>query len=136
MSQNQVPVRPASRDAVYDVIDGERDYQDAKSEAITPGGASPRPHSVEEFVIYMVDYTREMKAQLTHTWTPDRKAPPEALDTLRKIVARGIACMEQNGARPREWHVPASANISGTVNVTDPASKLGGALRGIAEVRP
>ncbi len=89
------------RKIVYRAIDGEREYQEGRAvEAGTiPGNV--RPHSVEEFVLYMDDYMTELKHQLSRIWTSDRSAPPEALDTLRKVTALGVACMEQNGVKFR-----------------------------------
>lgn len=92
-----------TREEVYKIIDGERDYQDYLA---TKAGTDPdtvRPHSTEEFAIYIDDYLREMKTILSRTWTKDRTAPPEALAALRKITAMGVACMEQHGAPPRNF---------------------------------
>lgn len=90
------------RSEVYDAIDSERDYQNYKAFQNGTAPDEARPHSVEEFVLYMEDYMRELRTQLSRTWTPDRKAPKEALDTLRKVVALGVAAMEQHGAPRRE----------------------------------
>lgn len=85
------------RSEIYKVIDGERDYQDIRWNAntTTSGGV----HSVTEFALFMDDYMAQMKHELSRNGNP--KAIDLALDTLRKIVAMGIACMEQNGVRPR-----------------------------------
>ena len=91
----------ATRKEVYDAIDSERNYQERRAvEAGTVPG-TVRPHSVEEFVVYMDDYMRELKTQLSRTWTSDRSVPPEALNTLRKVVTLGVAAMEQHGAPKR-----------------------------------
>ncbi len=92
-----------SRTEVYSAIDSERDYQQWLCEkASTPHG-EVRPHSTEEFVLYMDDYLTELKHQLSRTWTPDRKPTVEMLDTLRKVVTLGVACMEQHGAPLRKF---------------------------------
>lgn len=85
-----------TRQQVYASLDSERDYQEglAKKAGTVEG---VRPHSVEEFTLYIDDYVTELKHQLARTWTPDRQVPA-ALDTLRKITAMGVACMEQHGA--------------------------------------
>lgn len=85
-----------TREQVYDALDSEREYQ--RRRALVAGKPGEAQHSVEEFVLYMDDYMRELKTQLARTWTPDGSAPTAALDTLRKVTALGVACMEQHGA--------------------------------------
>lgn len=91
----------ATRNQVYKAIDSERNYQRYRAEEVSGAGTGEHLHSVEEFVLYMDDYMRELKTQLSRTWTPDGQVP-EALSTLRKITAMGVACMEQHGAPQRE----------------------------------
>lgn len=91
----------ASRKEVYKALDSERAYQRFRAETVSGEGTGEHIHSVEEFVLYMDDYLRELKTQLSRTWTPDGQVPA-ALDTLRKITAMGVACMEQHGAPQRE----------------------------------
>lgn len=87
-----------ARSEVYAAIDSERTYQDEKwnEDTTTTGGK----HSVAEWLVYIDDYLREAKTQAA------RYADPESrelvLNTLRKIVAMGVCCMEQNGAPKRE----------------------------------
>jgi len=88
-----------SRNQVYEALDSERAYQAAK--ALRAGKGGEAVHSPEEFIVYMEDYLREAKTQLSRSWTPDGQVP-EAMDTMRKVVALGVACMEQNGCRTRE----------------------------------
>lgn len=90
-----------TRQEVYSLIDGERDYQDYLAVKSGTELDSVRPHSTEEFVLYMEDYLSECKTILSRTWTKDRVAPPEALAALRKVTTLGVACMEQHGAPPR-----------------------------------
>lgn len=87
----------ATRAEVYAAIDSERNYQDQRWNAstTTSGGL----HTVAEFALFMDDYMTQMKNELSRTASP--KAEELALNTLRKIVAMGVACMEQNGAPPR-----------------------------------
>ena len=95
-------MRPALRENVYLALDSERNYQEMRAKESGTPENEVRPHSVEEFMYYMEDYLRELKTQLSRTWTPDRKAPKEALNTLRKVTALGVAAMEQHGAPRRE----------------------------------
>lgn len=94
-------MKALSRREVYEVIDSERDHQEHLAAQAGTDPGTVRPHSTEEFVLYMGDYLRELQSQLSRTWTKDRKAPLQALATLRKITALGVACMEQHGAPKR-----------------------------------
>lgn len=84
-----------SRIEVYDALDSERDYQDAKGEAVD---GKPHVHELEAYVIYMDDYLTELKHQLSRIWVPGGLPPTEALNTLRKVTALGVAAMEEHGA--------------------------------------
>lgn len=90
-----------TRADVYAALDSEREYQERKAVMAGTVPGEVRPHSVEEFVLYMEDYMHELRHQLSRTWTPDRKATKEMLDTLRKVTALGVAAMEQHGAPRR-----------------------------------
>jgi hypothetical protein len=85
------------RSEVYAAIDSEREYQDRRwnSETTTSGGL----HSLEEWAIYMRSYLREAEEQLSRN--SKQVGDPLALATIRKIVAMGVACMEQHGAPRR-----------------------------------
>lgn len=87
------------RENVYKALDTERAYQDAKGEA---HGGRAHTHELEAYVIYMDDYLTELKHQLSRIWVDDGEAPVEALHTLRKITALGVAAMEEHGAPCRE----------------------------------
>lgn len=89
----------ASRTQVFSVIDGERAYQDSLGVA---NGGEPHRHELESYAIYIDDYLTQMKHQLSRIWCSDGKPPAEALHTLRKITALGVAAMEQHGALVRE----------------------------------
>jgi hypothetical protein len=86
----------ASRAEVYSVIDGERDYQDSLVSTSETDGH----HSYAEFLLYMDDYVQQAKRTASTTWGPNARI--KTLDIIRKIVALGVACMEQNGAVARE----------------------------------
>lgn len=85
-----------SRELVYSVIDRERDYQDSLASTSETGGY----HTVTEFLLYMDDYTQQAKRIAATTWGPD--ATVKTLDVIRKIIALGVACMEQNGVVERQ----------------------------------
>lgn len=86
-----------TRADVYAVLDGERDYQDARwggtLSGERPGDGS---RSVDEFVLYMEGYMREAVHLASHS--ADKNT---TLDVLRKVVALGVACFEQHGVPPR-----------------------------------
>jgi hypothetical protein len=86
-----------TRQDVYAVIDGERDYQDSRWNASTT--PTEGRHSVEEFVLYMEHYLQEARRLLSTQASP--KATHDGLDFVRKVTAMGVACMEQNGVVPR-----------------------------------
>lgn len=83
------------RQDVYFALDTERDYQDSKGVA---SGGEPHRHELESFVLYMDDYMTQLKNQLSRIWVADGLPPMEALHTLRKVTALGVAAMEQHGA--------------------------------------
>lgn len=89
----------ASREEVYAALDSERAYQDTKG---VENGGAPHRHELESYVLYMDDYLRMLKTQLSRIWVSDGKPPLEALNTLRKVTALGVAAMEEHGAPRRE----------------------------------
>ncbi len=88
----------ASRQEVYEAIDSERDYQERRwtPETTTSGGQ----HSIEAWVVYLQDYLTECIHQLSRNGRP--MANDLALDTIRKLAAMCVACMEQHGAPKRD----------------------------------
>lgn len=88
-----------TRTAVYAAIDGEREYQRAMSEVAHGDPSEDCKKTLEQFALYMDDYMRELKTQLSRTWGPDSYVQP--LHTMRKIVAIGVAAMEVHGVLPR-----------------------------------
>lgn len=86
----------ATRRSVFDAIISEREYQQDKF-----GGDGPR--NVGDFILYMEDYLTEARRQATRDpASQGATVSPDTLDTLRKVVALGVACMEQHGAPQRE----------------------------------
>jgi hypothetical protein len=105
---NLPPVRPPNRAVIYDVIDGERDYQDEQWSAtdrdLTPG----------EFIILFEEYVAKARA----AWVK-KHGDRAAVDSFRKLAAIAVRAMEMHGALPREFHVPASAGITGVMEAHD-----------------
>jgi hypothetical protein len=88
-----------SRAEVYAAIDSERDYQQAMAAKAHGDPSNDYTKSLENFALYIDDYVRELKTQLSRTWGPDAYAG--ALATTRKIAALSVAAMEVHGAPSR-----------------------------------
>jgi hypothetical protein len=87
----EIASRSYAREKVYGVIDGERRYQDS----LSPTSETDGHHTVPEFILYMEDYLAEARKHASRVWGPESKRL--ALDTLRKVITMGVACMEENG---------------------------------------
>ena len=88
----------ATREEVYHILDGERDYQDRVwNESTTSTGGK---HTVTEWLLFMQDYLDEARSYVSRH--PEPQGSNQAAHTVRKIAAMGVACMEQNGAPRRE----------------------------------
>ena len=88
----------ATRQEVYAVIDGERNYQDGwKDPTLTD---SQGIHTVQEFLTYIQSYTNE--AIEVGCRRPDRVSVEFGLHALRKIAALAVSAMEQHGVRERD----------------------------------
>lgn len=87
-----------NRADVYAALDSERAYQDTRwnSQTTTSEGL----HSIEEWLIYIENYVDEAKQQVSRN--AKQVGDALAINTIRKITAMGVACMEQNGAPRRE----------------------------------
>lgn len=85
----------ATREKVYEALDSERSYQERLW-----GPAHDRGHSITEFLVYMRDYVEEALHTLSRE--SDASANPKALDSVRKVTALGVACMEVHGAPKRK----------------------------------
>ena len=92
-----------TRQEVYELIDGERKYQD---DLWLPMDESKHDnHSPEEWLLYIEDYTNEAKHILARE--AYGIAESRAMDIMRKIAAMAVCAMEQNGAPPRtEGRIP------------------------------
>jgi hypothetical protein len=74
---------------IYPTLDAERDYQDLK------WGEAGSKKSIENYLVYIQSYLNDATKAITHAETE------QAHHALRKLVALGIACFEDNGILPR-----------------------------------
>ena len=87
-----------NRQAVYHAINTERDYQEALIKEYGPQRDSEefaRNHGVDSYIVFMEDYMRELKEIRARAWGVDEN---RGIDVMRKVVALGVACMEDYGA--------------------------------------
>lgn len=105
MSKVQIPSKKDIRDrakrvrkAVYKAIDGERAYQLRRYGYRTKPGKQlleiQKP--VESYILYMEEHLAEAR-KLVSSCTDDVDARKE----IRKVIALGVCCLEQNGITPR-----------------------------------
>lgn len=78
------------RKEIYNILDGEREYQDWK------WNTANRKKPTECYMLYMKALLDEAIQKISHT-----AGDFEALDILRKVVTLGIACFEDNGVPSR-----------------------------------
>lgn len=88
-----------SRQDVYAVIDGEREYQDQFIETDPSRHDSSLPsHTTGDYIVMLTTYIREAQ----DAWTRNG-GDEKALHSLRKIAAISVHCMEDHGAPKRVW---------------------------------
>jgi hypothetical protein len=80
------------RKEVYKLLDLEREYQNTRP----PAKNDPR-RAIGEWIIYMERHLDEAKRQI---YLLDYDA---ALEQIRKVTALGIACMEHNETKARQF---------------------------------
>ena len=80
------------RQAVYDALNGERDYQDS----MWGGAAHDHQTTVGDFLTYMRVYLNQ--ADMCQT---KMVGSVVALHQVRKVAALAVACMEYNGVHTR-----------------------------------
>jgi hypothetical protein len=85
------------RKQVYELIDGERTYQDNRWNSETT--TSESKHSLEEWFVYIEDYVSEAKRLLSRN--ARQVSDPQAKAIMRKVAAMAVCAMEQHGAPPR-----------------------------------
>lgn len=91
------------RSDVYQHIDGERDYQDAKWGSITD-----HPHELLAWANIMRHYLDKTYSALSnHQHQGANQSQVTA--AIRKTVAVGVAALEQYGCWPREGYEPRAA---------------------------
>ncbi len=103
------------REDVYSTVDGERDYQKRLH------GNDPTP--VNSFILYMEHYLMRART-IASTCTDGNNSSTYAgdtgqssLDSVRKVVALGVACMEQHGAPRRA--LSGCEHVSGPTRCSD-----------------
>jgi hypothetical protein len=89
---------------VYKAIDGEREYQQKWEDAESKG-----KHETGAFILFMEHYLQEarrLESTLENGGNHIQKVhgAEGSLDFVRKVTALGVACMEQNGAPPRDGY--------------------------------
>lgn len=77
------------RTEVYKAIDSERDYQDRR----WPG----HTHSIPDYILFIEDYLAEARHMVSRS-----NNEAAALDTIRKVAALAVICMEEHGAPVRK----------------------------------
>ena len=109
---NALPKSPTKAQVVaFEVLLGEREYQTKTHPD------SPAPTLVD-FSNLLVEYTDKLAVDATVDPTGASSSPADGpLKRLREIAAIALHAMELYGIQPRENHVPASAGITGKVNI-------------------
>ncbi|MBF6650037.1 MULTISPECIES: hypothetical protein [unclassified Methylobacter] len=83
----------SSQEQVFKAIQDERSFQDQKW-----GSIDEHPHEVGSWLTIM----RQLLNDAERAYMGQR-GDIGALDEIRKVVATGVACMEQHGAVPRGY---------------------------------
>lgn len=82
----------STRQEVYKVLDGERDYQDS----YTKDKNYDDNHSTAEHLVLLRTYLSKAEESWCHN-----HGDQEALRQIRKIAGIAVRCMEENGAISR-----------------------------------
>jgi hypothetical protein len=99
--------------SVFEAIASERDYQDRKW-----GTPAEHPHEVGGYLTLMDVHLQRAKA----AWA-GANSDTEALESLRKVLAVGVACAEQHGIRGRSASQPVSQRMRGEGYQRTPSSE-------------
>lgn len=91
-----------TREEVYQLIDGERDYQDNLIANGVFEGGTPTTHSVGAYITMLSHYINKLQ----EAWTT-QKGDQAALDVMRKCAGIAVHCMEDHGAPARSNGVSA-----------------------------
>ncbi len=82
------------RQEVYQVIEGERDYQDSLQ--VQNDWAYNGQPSVTEELVMMEEYLQKARTEWVHN-----KGDEKCLDMMRKVVGIGVRCFENHGVPKR-----------------------------------
>lgn len=85
------------REDIYAVLNKERDYQDKR----WGGNNHDETHNLGDWLIYMQHYMDRARIKYTTSMNTNKST----LDELRKVVAIGIACFEQQGLPERDTKI-------------------------------
>lgn len=86
----------ATRQEVYEAIDGERDYED---ELWPQNGERDNPRlTVGEFLLLIEEYVDKARKD----WTVESRPENATLKGIRKIAGIAVNCMENHGALRRQ----------------------------------
>lgn len=89
-----------SREEVYAILNGERDYQDKIwNEHTTASGGK---HVPSEWLVYIQHYLT--KAIEVASTLPNPESNDLVMENIRKIGAMCVAAMEQNGVSHRKFN--------------------------------
>jgi len=85
------------RTEVYEMIDSERDYQDAKwGDTASSNEPGKGERTIDEFAVYIQGYTNDLIHAASHFGDPSQK-----LEVMRKIAGLCVACGEQHSLPKR-----------------------------------
>jgi hypothetical protein len=96
-----------TRQEVYELIDGERDYQDKRWPHDAPDVGS---HDVGTYILFMKGYVN--KAIETACFSARHE---QCIEHFRKIAALAVRCMEGHGAMPRTVNIQSGVYQSGEI---------------------
>lgn len=85
-----------TRTEAYSILDGERDYQDAKYPTVNGVSASP-----EGFLLVLEELVRLARADVTQGKLPPLGDGSAIMGHIRKIGATAVRAIEQYGAPRR-----------------------------------
>lgn len=87
----------ATREEVYEALDSERVYQNARwGDTASSGRPGSGDRTLDEFILYIVGYANKLAA--IGSVSAD---PAEKLEFVRKVGGLCVATMEQHGAPRR-----------------------------------
>ncbi len=105
------------RSKVFELINGERAYQDIRWKPSTIGDEGL--HTPEEWFMYIEDYVNEAKHVLSRQ--PRQVANSIAMDIMRKVGAMAVAAMEQIETPARKYR---GEEMNAFINTLDTPLKV------------